>query len=144
MWFPLVARKTSRRYSRSCHVLWSMSAGIAEIAFLIRVFRSSSHLFAAKKLPDFHYNLPQTHVASSICLRATIFQNPEGTLWTHCMYKIVFLQMYTLYYLLFNTVYIKNSPTCFELCYISSSGTQLFITPCFETCWTIFNINCIK
>jgi hypothetical protein len=23
-------------------------------------------------------------VASSICLRATIFQNPEGTLWTHC------------------------------------------------------------
>ena len=31
-------------------------------------------------------------------------------------YKIVFRQMYTLYYLLFNTVYIKNSPTCFELC----------------------------
>jgi hypothetical protein len=25
--------------------------------------------------------------------------------------------MYTLYYLLFNTVYIKNSPTCFELRY---------------------------
>jgi hypothetical protein len=25
--------------------------------------------------------------------------------------------MYTLYYLLLNTVYIKNSPTCFELCY---------------------------
>jgi hypothetical protein len=24
------------------------------------------------------------HVASSICLRATIFQNPKGTLWTHC------------------------------------------------------------
>jgi hypothetical protein len=24
-------------------------------------------------------------VASSICLRATIFQNPEGTLWTHCI-----------------------------------------------------------
>jgi hypothetical protein len=31
-----------------------MSAGIAEIAFLIRVFRSSSHLLAAKKLPEFH------------------------------------------------------------------------------------------
>jgi hypothetical protein len=31
-----------------------MSAGIAEIAFLIRVFRSSSHLLAAKKkLPDY-------------------------------------------------------------------------------------------
>jgi hypothetical protein len=27
----------------------------------------------------------KSHVASSICLRATIFQNPEGTLWTHCM-----------------------------------------------------------
>ena len=25
------------------------------------------------------------HVASSILLRATIFQNPEGTLWTHCI-----------------------------------------------------------
>jgi hypothetical protein len=37
--------------------------------------------------------------------------------------------MYTLYYLLFNTVYIKNSPTCFELCHSSSSGTQLFIIP---------------
>jgi hypothetical protein len=24
-------------------------------------------------------------VASSICLRATIFQNSEGTLWTHCI-----------------------------------------------------------
>jgi hypothetical protein len=23
------------------------------------------------------------HVASSICLRAIIFQNPEDTLWTH-------------------------------------------------------------
>jgi hypothetical protein len=32
------------------------------------------------------------------------------------VYKIVIQQMYTLYYLLFNTVYIKNSPTCFELC----------------------------
>jgi hypothetical protein len=28
----------------SCDVLWSMSAGIAEIAFVIRVFRSSSLL----------------------------------------------------------------------------------------------------
>jgi hypothetical protein len=24
------------------------------------------------------------HMTRSICLRATIFQNPEGTLWTHC------------------------------------------------------------
>jgi hypothetical protein len=27
------------------------------------------------------------HVASSICLRATIFQNPEWTLWTRCIMK---------------------------------------------------------
>jgi hypothetical protein len=27
------------------------------------------------------------HVASSICLRATIFQNPGWTLWTHCILK---------------------------------------------------------
>jgi hypothetical protein len=26
------------------------------------------------------------HVASSICLRATIFQNPEWTLWTHYIF----------------------------------------------------------
>ena len=37
--------------------------------------------------------------------------------------------MCTLYCLLFNTVYIKNSPTCFEPCHSLSSGTQLFITP---------------
>jgi hypothetical protein len=43
-----------------------------------------------------------------------------------CLYKIVFRQMYTVYYLLFNTVY---SPTCFKLCHSSSSGTQLFIRP---------------
>jgi hypothetical protein len=43
-------------------------------------------------------------------------------------YKIVFRQMYTLYYLLLNTVYIKNSPTCFEPCHSLSSRTQLFIT----------------
>jgi hypothetical protein len=27
-------------------------------------------------------------IASSICLRATIFQNPEGTLWIHCIFRI--------------------------------------------------------
>jgi hypothetical protein len=37
--------------------------------------------------------------------------------------------MYTLYYLLFNTVYIKNNPTCFEPCHSLSSGTQIFIKP---------------
>ncbi|PNF35847.1 hypothetical protein B7P43_G09402, partial [Cryptotermes secundus] len=27
----------------------------------------------------------EPHVDSSICLHATIFQNPKGTLWTHCI-----------------------------------------------------------
>jgi hypothetical protein len=45
------------------------------------------------------------------------------------LYKFVFRQMYTLYFLLFNTVCIKNNPTCFEPCHSLSSGTQLFITP---------------
>jgi hypothetical protein len=33
-----------------------------------------------KKLPEFHYDLPQTSYHIKIYLRATIFQNPEGTL----------------------------------------------------------------
>jgi hypothetical protein len=44
------------------------------------------HLLAAKKnFQSFTVICRKPHVASSICLRATIFQNPEGTLWTHCM-----------------------------------------------------------
>jgi hypothetical protein len=54
---------------------------------------------------------------------------------THWLHKIVIRPMYTLYYLLFNTVYIKNSPTCFELCYSSSSGNQLFITQAIDQGW---------
>jgi hypothetical protein len=30
--------------------------------------------------------------------------------------------MYTLYYLLFNTVFIKNSPTCFETMLVHLQG----------------------
>jgi hypothetical protein len=46
------------------------------------------HLLAAKKknFQSFTVICRKPHVASSICLRATIFQNPEGTLWTHCTY----------------------------------------------------------
>jgi hypothetical protein len=53
------------------------------------------------------------------------------------VYKIVLRQMYTLYYLLFNTVYIKNSRICFELCYSSSSGTELFITPAIDVWYSV-------
>jgi hypothetical protein len=33
------------------------------------------------------------HVTSSICLRATIFQNPEWTLWTYCTIGVGFLKL---------------------------------------------------
>jgi hypothetical protein len=38
-----------------------------------------------KNFQSFTVICRKPHVASSICLRATIFQNPEGTLWTHCI-----------------------------------------------------------
>jgi hypothetical protein len=38
------------------------------------------------KIPEFHYDLPQPHVVSLICLRATIFQNPEGSLGTYSIW----------------------------------------------------------
>jgi hypothetical protein len=48
------------------------------------------HLVGGKKnFQSFTVICRKLHVASSICLRATIFQNPEGTLWTHCMYIIL-------------------------------------------------------
>jgi hypothetical protein len=37
-----------------------------------------------KNFQSFTVICRKPHMASSICLRATIFQNPEGTLWTHC------------------------------------------------------------
>jgi hypothetical protein len=57
------------------------------------------------------------------------------------LYKIVFPQMYTLYYLLFNTLYIKNSPTCFKPCYSSSSETQLYITPDIDVRYSLIYIS---
>jgi hypothetical protein len=38
-----------------------------------------------KNFQSFTVICRKPHVLSSICLRATIFQNPEGTLWTHCI-----------------------------------------------------------
>jgi hypothetical protein len=38
------------------------------------------HLLAAEKVPEFIMIYCKPHMASSICLRATIFQNTEGTL----------------------------------------------------------------
>jgi hypothetical protein len=38
----------------------------------------------SRKLPEFRYDLPQTALGSLISLGVTIFQNAEGSLWTHC------------------------------------------------------------
>jgi hypothetical protein len=38
-----------------------------------------------KNFQSFAVICRKPHVASSICLRATIFQNPEWTLWTLCL-----------------------------------------------------------
>jgi hypothetical protein len=38
-----------------------------------------------KNFQSFTVICRKPHAASSICLRTTIFQNPEGTLWTHCI-----------------------------------------------------------
>jgi hypothetical protein len=40
-----------------------------------------------KKLQDFIMICRKSHMPSSMFLRATIFQNPEGTLWTYCIRK---------------------------------------------------------
>jgi hypothetical protein len=48
------------------------------------------HLSASKKknFQSFAVIYRKPHVANSICLRATIFENPEWTLWTDCMLKV--------------------------------------------------------
>jgi hypothetical protein len=43
------------------------------------------------------------------------------------LYKTVFRQMYTLCYLLFNTVYIKNSPTCFDYVTVHLQGLNCLL-----------------
>jgi hypothetical protein len=42
---------------------------------------------AKKNFQSFTVVCRKPHVASSICLRATVFQNPEGILWTHCIFE---------------------------------------------------------
>jgi hypothetical protein len=41
MWAPVVARQTSKRYSRSCHVFISMWGVISSIASMIRCLKSA-------------------------------------------------------------------------------------------------------
>jgi hypothetical protein len=44
-----------------------------------------ANLLAAKRFQSFTMICRKPHMARSICFRATIFQNPEGTLWSHCI-----------------------------------------------------------
>jgi hypothetical protein len=48
-------------------------------------------LRSVKNAQSFAVICCKPHVASSICLSAPIFQNPEWTLWTHCTFGHVFL-----------------------------------------------------
>jgi hypothetical protein len=51
-----------------------------------RKYGRSFHLLHKKEnFQSFAVICRKPHVASSICLRARIFQNPEWTLWTHCI-----------------------------------------------------------
>jgi hypothetical protein len=45
-------------------------------------------LRSVKNFQSFTVICRKPHVAGSICLRAKIFQNPEGTLWTHCIFSL--------------------------------------------------------
>jgi hypothetical protein len=48
------------------------------------------HIIAAEEnFQSFTMICRKPHVASSICLHAIIFQNPEGTLWTHYMIYVL-------------------------------------------------------
>jgi hypothetical protein len=65
---------------------------VADRVWAMNVWKQSVHrLYEALQNPHVELRFQsfaviycKPHVASSICLRATIFQNPEWTLWTHC------------------------------------------------------------
>jgi hypothetical protein len=63
------------------HVRWNSRDRIPDTR--LQVIKSS--VGRKKHFQIFTVICVKPHVASSICLRATIFQIPEGTLWTHCM-----------------------------------------------------------
>jgi hypothetical protein len=63
------------------HVRWNSRDRISDTG--LQVIKSS--VGGKKNFQSFTVICCKPHVASSLCLRATIFQNPEGTLWTHCI-----------------------------------------------------------
>jgi hypothetical protein len=60
------------------HVRWNSRDRIPDTG--LQVIKSS--VDGKKNFQSFTVICRKPNVASSICLRDTIFQNPEGTLWT--------------------------------------------------------------
>jgi hypothetical protein len=83
-WRP-VSGMRSRLFQRTCSTEHYKSSNIVWTFSVLPREPTSRSTEGSKKLPEFHCNLSQT-ACVSICLRATIFQNPEGTLWTHCIF----------------------------------------------------------
>jgi hypothetical protein len=66
----------STEHGKNSSIVWTFSVLPRE--------RKSRSTEVNKKLQSFTMICRRPHMAISICLRATIFQNPEGTLWIHC------------------------------------------------------------
>jgi hypothetical protein len=90
-------KRPSLRFSVSC--LWNGECAgrraLCGMAFWDKISYPDSTkgspqrglLRSVKNFQSFVVICRKPHVASSICLRATICQNPEGTLWTHCIFE---------------------------------------------------------
>jgi hypothetical protein len=72
------------------HVRWNSRDRIPDTG--LQVIKSSVG-GKKKNFQSFTVICRKPHVASSICLRATFFQNPEGTLWTHCTNEESFIPL---------------------------------------------------
>jgi hypothetical protein len=69
----------SKQHGKSLNIVWTF--------FVLQRECTSRFTRSVKNFRTFTMICRKPHVASSICLRATIFQNPEGTLWTDCVYS---------------------------------------------------------
>jgi hypothetical protein len=87
-------KRPSLRFSVSC--LWNGECAGRRALCGMALWDKISHpdstkgspqrglLRSVKNFQSFTVICRKPHVASSICLSATIFQNPKETLWTHC------------------------------------------------------------
>jgi hypothetical protein len=105
-------------------------------------YQGSPHrclLRSVKNFQSFTVICRKPHVASSICLRATIFQNPDGTLWTHCILRPSGLIVLYCFYMCARmwTVYMLNLVSIllilFEVCWNSNVTTPIELLFCVVT-----------